>query len=141
MLVCYPVVSLITKMCSEVLSWREESWWERKSIPLGSHSFSPRQLFLLAIFGGVGDLMSVPIPLTIFGIIYLGKLIPVLALLAIAVAIGIQRIKMIPLEFQLFFRMTKKKVLTPPVTVHSSESREEIKSTQWRQQIGKHEGH
>jgi hypothetical protein len=99
-------------MCAEVLSWREESWWERKSIPLGSHSFSPRQLFLLAIFGGIGDLISMPIPLTIFGIIYLGKVIPVLTMLAFGVVLGAQRIKMIPLEFQLFFRMTKKKDLT-----------------------------
>jgi hypothetical protein len=99
-------------MCSEVLSWREESWWERKSIPLVSHSFSPRQLFLLAIFGGVGDLISIPIPLTIFGIIYLGKLIPVFIMFAIGIVLCAQRIKMIPMEFQIFYRVSKKKDLT-----------------------------
>jgi hypothetical protein len=95
-------------MCSEVLSWREESWWERKSIPLGSYSFSSRQLFLLAIFIGLGDLISIPVPLTIFGIIYLGKLIPVSLMLAIGIVLGAQRIRMIPLEFQLYFRVSKK---------------------------------
>lgn len=99
-------------MCAEVLSWREESWWERKSIPLGAHSLSPREVFLLAIFGGLGDLISMPIPLAIFGIIYLGKLIPVMAMLAVGFVVGSQRIKMIPVEFQLFFKATKNKDLT-----------------------------
>jgi hypothetical protein len=98
-------------MCSEVLSWREESWWERKSIPIGSHSFSPRQVFLLAIFGGLGDLISMPIPLTIFGIIFLGKLIPVFLTLSVGFVLGSQRIKTIPVEFQLFFRATENKDL------------------------------
>lgn len=70
--------------------------------------------------------MSIPVPLTIFGVIYLGKLIPVLTMLAIGVVIGMQRIKMIPLEFQLFFRMTKKKDLTLSANVHSSKSGEQI---------------
>jgi hypothetical protein len=99
-------------MCAEVLSWREENWWERKSIPLGSHSLSPRQFFLLAVFGGLGDLISRPIPLEIFGIVYLGKLIPVFAMLAIGFVLGSQRVKMIPLEFQLFFRATKNRDLS-----------------------------
>jgi hypothetical protein len=107
-------------MCAEVLSWREESWWERKSIPLGSHSLSPRQVFLLAIFGGVGDLISMPIPLAIFGIIYLGKLIPVMGMLAVGFALGSQRIKMIPIEFQLFFKASKNKALAPKTNVDDS---------------------
>lgn len=107
-------------MCSEVLSWREETWWERKSVPLGSHSFSPRQLFLVAIFVGLGDLISLPIPLTIFGIIYLGKLIPVLIMLAIGIVLGAQRIRMIPLELQLFFRVSKKKELELHASVRRS---------------------
>ena len=98
-------------MCAEVLSWREEHWWERKSIPLGSHALSPRQVFLLATFGGLGDLISRPIPLAIFGIIYLGKLIPVFAMLALGFVLSSQRVKMIPLEFELFFRATKNKDL------------------------------
>lgn len=99
-------------MCSEVLSWREENWWERKSIPLGSHSLSPRQAFLLALFGGLGDLISKPIPLEIFGIVYLGKLIPVFAMLAIGFVLGSQRVRMIPLEFQLFIKAARCKDLT-----------------------------
>ncbi len=117
-------------MCSEVLSWREETWWERKSVPLGSHSFSPRQLFLVAIFVGLGDLISLPIPLTIFGIIYLGKLIPVLIMLAIGIVLGAQRIRMIPLELQLFFRVSKKKELELHASVRRSmASPEEVTTT------------
>jgi hypothetical protein len=98
-------------MCAEILSWREENWWERKWIPLGSHSLSPRQIFLLAVSGGVGDLISRAIPLEIFGIVYLGKLIPVFALLAFGFVLGSRRVKMIPLEFQLFFKASKDKDL------------------------------
>jgi hypothetical protein len=100
-------------MCAEVLSWREESWWERKWIPLGSHSLSPRQVFLLGFFGGLGELLSIPIPLEISGIIYVGKLIPVFAMLTVGFVLGSQRIKMIPVEFQLFYKATKNKDLTP----------------------------
>ena len=98
-------------MCAEVLSWREENWWERKSIPLGSHALSPRQVFLLATLGGLGDSISRPIPLAIFGIIYIGKLIPVFAMLAVGFVLSSQRVRMIPLEFELFFKATKNKDL------------------------------
>jgi hypothetical protein len=104
-------------MCAEILSWREENWWERKSIPMGSHSLSPRQVFLLGVFGGVGDLISRPIPLETFGIAYLGKLIPVFALLAIGFVLSSRRVRMIPIEFQLFFRATKNKNLKASASV------------------------
>ena len=121
-------------MCSEVLTWREESWWERKSIPLGSYSLSPRQLFLLLIFGGLGDLISMPIPLVLFGIIYLGKIIPVLAMLAVGLVLGSQRIRMIPVEFQLFLKASRNKDLTPRsienlrATGKANEKEEEVSS-------------
>ena len=121
-------------MCSEVLTWREESWWERKSIPLGSYSLSPRQLFLLLIFGGLGDLISMPIPLVLFGIIYLGKIIPVLAMLAVGLVLGSQRIRMMPVEFQLFLKASRNKDLTPRsienlrATGKANEKEEEVSS-------------
>ena len=100
---------------SEVLSWREERWWERKSIPFGSHSLSPRQLFLLVTFGLVGELASRSLPSTLFGIVYLGKIFPVLAMLAIGIVLGSQRIRMIPIELQLLMRVSRDKRLTPKV--------------------------
>ena len=99
------------KMCAEVLSWREETWWERKSIPLGSHSLSPRQLILLVAFGSFGDLISMLLPLTFLGILYLGRILPVLAMLAIGVVLGSQRIRMIPVEVQIFYRLSRNKNL------------------------------
>ena len=100
-------------MCAEVLSWREENWWERKSIPIGSHSVSPRQILLSAIFGAMGDLLSQPLPNMIVGTLYFGKMLPILAMLAVGVVIGSHRIRMIPVEFQLFLRLTKNKNLRP----------------------------
>jgi len=99
------------KECAQKFYLGERSIGGRKSIPLGSHALSPRQVFLLAIFGGLGDLISRPIPLAIFGIIYLGKLIPVFVMLALGFVLSSQRVKMIPLEFELFFRATKNKDL------------------------------
>ena len=96
---------------SEVLSWREEIWWERKSIPFGSHSLSPRQLFLVLMFGWFGDIVSTPFPSTLFGVAYLGKALPVLALLAIGIVLGSQRIRMIPVELQLLVKLSEKKHL------------------------------
>ncbi len=98
-------------MCAEVLSWREETWWERKSIPLGSHSLSPRQLILLGAFGGFGDLISMLLPITVFGIIYLGRVLPVLAMLAVGVVLGSPRIRMIPVEVQIFYKLSRNKDL------------------------------
>lgn len=103
--------SQFEKMCAEVLSWREETWWERKSIPLGSHSLSPRQLILLAAFGCSGDLISVLLPATIFGILYLGRMLPILAMLAVGVVLGSQRIRMIPVELQLLYKLSRNKSL------------------------------
>lgn len=96
-----------------MLSWREESWWERKSIPFGSYSLAPRQLFLLLTFGSFGDLVSSLFPSTLFGIIYLGKILPVLAMVAIAVVLGSQRIRMIPIELQLLLKLSANRHLTP----------------------------
>ncbi|MDG7000976.1 MAG: hypothetical protein JRN15_17925 [Nitrososphaerota archaeon] len=96
---------------SEVLSWREEIWWERKSIPFGSHSLSPRQLALVVTFGWLGALLSAPFPSTLFGMAYLGKALPVLAILAIGIVLGSQRIRMIPLELQLLIKLSERKHL------------------------------
>ena len=98
-------------MCAEVLSWREEAWWERKSIPLGSHSLSPRQIILLVAFGCLGDLISMIIPTTAFGIVYLGRVLPLLVALAVGIVLGSQRIRMIPVELQIFYKLSRNKDL------------------------------
>jgi hypothetical protein len=116
-------------MCSEVLSWREESWWERKSIPLGSHSLSPRQLFLLASFGGLGDILSTPIPPVVLGIFYLGRALAFFAVFSIGVILGAQRIRTTPIEYQLFLKATKNRDLSitkepeGPTTISNADTR------------------
>jgi hypothetical protein len=96
---------------SETLSWREESWWERKSIPVASFSLSPRQLALLLGFGGLGDIISLILPESLFGIVYLGKAIPIIAALATGMIVGSHRTRMIPIEFQFVLKATRNKAL------------------------------
>lgn len=75
-----------------------------------------------------------PIPLVLFGIIYLGKIIPVLAMLAVGLVLGSQRIRMIPVEFQLFLKASRDKDLTPRsaenlrATGKANEKEEEVSS-------------
>lgn len=97
-------------MC-EVLSWRDEIWWERKSIPVGSHTVSPRQIIILVAFMTLGYLISSSVPNVLFGANYLGRLMPILATLVIGLVIGSHRIRLIPLEFQLFLKLTGNKYL------------------------------
>jgi hypothetical protein len=100
-------------MCSEVLSWRDENFWERKSIPLLGHSFSPRQLALLGLFGTAGYVMSYSISTHLFGMIYVGKSILVFSMLAVGFVLGSHRVKMIPIELQLYLKILRPKELEP----------------------------
>jgi hypothetical protein len=109
---------------SEALSWREENWWERKSIPVASFSISPRQLVLLLGFGGLGDAISLPMPESLFGALYLGKIIPIIALLAIGLIVGSHRTRMIPVEFQFLLKATRNRALQAKIRLEKGETSE-----------------
>ena len=89
----------------DVLWWREETWYERKSIPLGAFSLAPRQLILVFIFGLLGVLASAPFPGTLMGVPLLGKLLVMGIFLFAGYILSSRRVKTVPVELQIAYRL------------------------------------
>lgn len=92
-------------MTQEIVYWREESRWESKSIPLGGSLYSPRQILFLLIFGAFGLAAAILVPTRVSGIPLLLNVIVLLSFLVAGYFVGSIRIRMLPFEFQLFFRL------------------------------------
>jgi hypothetical protein len=88
----------------DVIWWRDDSFWERKSIPLAGFTLSPRQLVIMATGGLLGILVSPPVNVTLFGISFVGKLVAVGASLFLAFIVSSHRVKMAPIEMQVLYR-------------------------------------
>jgi hypothetical protein len=88
---------------SEVLWWREESWWERKALPLFGFNLAPRQLFALGSTGLLGFVFS-----TLLRDSLLGRIGGFLFLLSIGFVFATKRVKMAPVELQLYYRFVRK---------------------------------
>jgi len=89
----------------DVIWWRDDSFWERKSIPLAGFTLSPRQLVIMAAGGLLGILVSLPVNVTLFGISFVGKLVAVGAFLFLAFIVSSHRVKMAPIEMQVLYRL------------------------------------
>lgn len=85
---------------SESVWWKDEPWWEKKTIPLGIMMSSPRQLTTLVVAASLGLVISIPVGLAagLFGRV---------AVLAASVFVGLvisrKRVKLIAVEMQLLF--------------------------------------
>ncbi len=84
----------------EVIWWKNDSWYERKSIPLGGFAIAPREVFLLAIGGGFGVVVALLFPVSIF--IRLGILG---AFFLVAGVIAMKPVRTVPIELQLLYRL------------------------------------
>jgi hypothetical protein len=93
---------------SESIWWPEEHWWEKKVVPLGFVNFSLRQLATL--LGGVllGLLVSQPFGFPIFGVSFGGRALVFFVFVGLGYIIAIRRVKMLPLELQLYYVLRKK---------------------------------
>lgn len=89
---------------SDVLWWREESWWERKSIPLFGFNLAPRQLIMLSFSGLLGFALSSAVPKSLF----FGRIGVFLFFLSIGFVFATKRVKMAPVELQLYYRFVRK---------------------------------
>jgi hypothetical protein len=78
---------------SEVLWWREESWWERRSLPLFGFNLAPRQLLALSSTGLLGFVLSTLLRDSLFG-----RIGVFLFLLSIGFVFVTKRVKMAPVE-------------------------------------------
>ena len=89
---------------SDVLWWREESWWERKSIPLFGFNLAPRQLLMLSFSGLLGFALSSALP----KFLLFGRVGVFLFFISIGFVFATKRVKMAPVELQLYYRFVRK---------------------------------
>jgi len=89
---------------SEILWWREESWWERRSFPLFGFNLAPRQLLALGSTGILGFLISS----TLLRDSLPARIGVLLFLLSIGFVFATKRVKMAPVELQLYYRFIRK---------------------------------
>jgi hypothetical protein len=89
--------------------WREESWWERGSIPLAGFYVSPRQLIAITIFFIMGIAAELPVPIMVDGIPFLGKIAVIGAFVFAGLLLSIFRVKMAPVEMLLLYRLRRGK--------------------------------
>lgn len=83
----------------DIIWWLDDSWWERKSIPLGGFNLSPRQVFLLGMFGLVGYVVGA---LPLFSLY--ARVVVLLAFLLAGFVISSKQVKTVPIELQILYR-------------------------------------
>ncbi len=99
----------------DVLWWPEESWWERKSIPLLGFNLALRQLLLLSFTGLLGFAFSSAFSV-VFKVSFPARIGAFLAFLSVGFLVASKRIKMAPVELQLYYRFVRKQGVLRGVT-------------------------
>jgi hypothetical protein len=93
---------------SESTWWREELWWEKGLFQLGGTALSARKLFTLAGVSVVALAASLPANFPIEGIPFAGRFVTFGLLVAVGYfGLVTRRVKMVPVEMQLYYRLTK----------------------------------
>ena len=92
-------------MSVDIEWWREDSWWERGSIPLAGFYVSPRQLIAIGLFFIMGIVAELPIPIMVNGIPFLGKIAVIGVFVFAGLLLSIFRVKMAPVEMLLLYRL------------------------------------
>jgi hypothetical protein len=91
----------------DVLWWPEESWWERRSIPLLGFNLAIRQLFLLSFTGLLGFVFS-SVFSALFKVSFPARIGVLLCFLSVGFVFASKRVKMAPVELQLYYRFVRK---------------------------------
>jgi hypothetical protein len=119
----------------EVIWWYDDSWWERKSIPLGGFNMAPRQVFLLLVFGAIGLIFDL---IPIFNLI--SKLVVILVFVIVGGLFSAKRVKTVPIELQVLYMYRKygrelgraeAKEDAKPVITEKDESDEDLVIDNW----------
>ncbi len=98
---------------SESIWWPEESWWERKALPLGFITLSFRQLATMIVAFLTAFLVSLPFAFPIAGVSFGGRAAVFCGVFGVGYIISNRRVKLLPIELQaLYFLRTdgKKKI-------------------------------
>src|SRR5712691_10112688 len=93
---------------SDSIWWLDESWWERKILPLGFNTLSFRQLATMIIAFLAASLVSLPFTFPIAGLSFGGRATVFCGVFGVGYTISNRRVKLIPVELQaLYFLRTE----------------------------------
>jgi len=93
---------------SESLWWLDESWWERKVLPLGFIMLSFRQLATMSLAFLAAFLVSLPFAFPIAGLSFGGRAAVFCVVFGVGYTISNRRVKLVPVELQaLYFLRTE----------------------------------
>jgi hypothetical protein len=82
---------------------------------------SPRQILILLLSSSSGFLISLPIPMTVMGVPFLGKIFAIGIFAIVGYVLGSREVKMVPTELQVIFRIFMyKSVVGKAATVQRS---------------------
>ena len=88
---------------SDSIWWPEESWYERKALPLGFITLSFRQLVTIMISFLTAFLVSLPFEFAIAGASFGGRAAVFCIIFGVVYMISSRRVKLLPVELQAFY--------------------------------------
>lgn len=88
---------------SDSIWWPEESWYERKALPLGFITLSFRQLVTIMISFLTAFLVSLPFEFAIAGASFGGRAAVFCIIFGVGYMISSRRVKLLPVELQAFY--------------------------------------
>src|SRR5438552_14149969 len=92
---------------SDSIWWIDESWWERKVLPLGFVTLSFRQLATMMIAFLAAFLVSLPFAFPIAGMSFGGRAAVFCGVFGVGFVVSSRRVKLLPVELQaLYFLRT-----------------------------------
>ena len=92
---------------SESIWWPDESWWERKVLPLGFVTLSFRQLATMMIAFLAAFLVSLPFTFPIAGVSFGGRAAVFCGVFGVGYVVSNRRVRLLPVELQaLYFLRT-----------------------------------
>ncbi len=93
---------------SESIWWPDESWWERKVLPLGFVTLSFRQLATMTIAFLAAFLVSLPFTFPIAGVSFGGRAAVFCGVFGVGYVVSNRRVRLLPVELQaLYFLRTQ----------------------------------
>ena len=88
---------------SDSIWWPDESWYERKALPLGFITLSFRQLVTIMISFLTAFLVSLPFEFAIAGASFGGRAAVFCIIFGVGYMISSRRVKLLPVELQAFY--------------------------------------
>ena len=88
---------------SESIWWSDESWWERKVLPLGFLTLSFRQLATMMIVFLAAFLVSLPVTFPIAGVSFGGRATVFCGVFGVGYVVSNRRVKLLPVELQVLY--------------------------------------